>query len=138
MVSQSTHGHSPWSQSASLFPTLACLSPSDTSAKEPERFSFPAGEIKQFRAQTHPQTTCLFAGLEPHWPKAFLHHLSSVGELVDLRGGDAGNNQTHGHDGEAGQDLIPHGYSPLTVRRHTATLNDSQVAPKTALDCLFC
>lgn len=35
--------------------------------------------------------------------------LSVVGELVDLRGGDAGNDQTHGHDGEAGQDFIPHG-----------------------------
>lgn len=35
-------------------------------------------------------------------------HLPVVHELVDLCGGDAGDDQTHRHDGETGQDLIPH------------------------------
>lgn len=40
--------------------------------------------------------------------KQHLPHLSSVGELVDLCGGDARNDHTHGHDGEAGQNFVPH------------------------------
>lgn len=38
-------------------------------------------------------------------------YLSSVRELVDLRGGNAGDDQTRRHDGDAGQDFVPHGCS---------------------------
>lgn len=35
-------------------------------------------------------------------------NLSSVSELVDLCSGNTRKNKTHRHDGEAGQNFIPH------------------------------
>lgn len=35
-------------------------------------------------------------------------YLSSVGELVDLCGGETGNHESHGHQAQTGKDFIPH------------------------------
>lgn len=62
--------------------------------------------------------------------------LPSVGKLVDLCGGDARDDQTRGHDGEARQNFIPHDNS-LKLSGDKEQLWWQPSCP-TALDSLFC
>lgn len=112
-------GHSPWNQNAVLILTLACLSPSDTIATEPEQSSFPTEKTKAFNqvvCSPKALTVSMFSGCtcwhgQSHISSQHPPHLSSVDEFVDLCGGDSRNDQTYGHNGEAGQNFIPHDYS---------------------------
>lgn len=138
-------GHSPWNQNAVLILTLACLSPSDTIATEPEQSSFPTEKTKAFNqvvCSPKALTVSMFSGCtcwhgQSHISSQHPPHLSSVDEFVDLCGGDSRNDQTYGHNGEAGQNFIPHDYS-LKLSGDKEQLCWQPSCPKTTLDSLFC